>query len=52
MFCENFKEKNEISIHIELPKISMLAKNAIWSFRGLCSICCTNGKDKATQAWL
>jgi len=28
------KEKNKYSIHSELPKISMLPKNVVWSFEG------------------
>jgi len=28
------KKKNKNSIRSELPKIAMLPKNALWSFRG------------------
>jgi len=34
-FLKNFKWKNENSILNELPKISILPQNIIWSFRGV-----------------
>jgi len=34
MLSKNFKEKNKDFICSELPKISILPKNAAWSFRG------------------
>jgi len=32
--CKNFKEKNGNSILGELPNISMLPKDIVWSFWG------------------
>jgi len=33
MLCENFKENNKNSVRSELPKIAILPKNGVWSFR-------------------